>query len=584
MESDANIDMFSKKTSFANILILSSIVLNSLSLILGLIYLTVKVYSIFWEIFDILLILNLAINFVLIYWLKLKINKKTPIGKRLNILIYAYLAYSALALLFMNFGNLLISMSYENGLTNNLFANLLVYLGYFGMFGLGWYLSFIAAMERVNKELWSKEADDSVLIVKKSMGSKIAKYTIISLSYFGLAICIITSVTILFGVQIGHTFGYWGVAASQFALSWGLVIASCTIIILIGKTKKNLIHFYSISALGLVLVIITLLPMLSMPFSSYQAGKNFDNAFNPAFGGNWEEQISPEIEAYFLQSPYYLTQYFLGVEPKDCVVLQDILYFNGSESSFSVDYDILLYFDAYLPLNGGVGLPGENSTIIRIHGGGWSIGDKGRSNMLQMNKYFAAQGYIVFDIQYGLRESDRFKIITPENVQGNFTRDDMVRHIGNFTQYLGNHAAEYGANLSSVFVSGGSAGGQLASITALGISSGLNTSIFGSSLTIKGLIPFYPANRIYEETDVYDNPALLVDINSPACLIFQGTQDGLVKPEVSEALLQAYLDKGNTNCSIIYLLFAGHASDLYFSGNYNQLFLYFMERFLYLFH
>ena len=101
MESDTNFDMFSRKTSFANLLIFSSLVLNSLSLIIGLVYLTVKVYSVFWEIFDVLLILNIAVNFVLVYWLKLKINKKTPVGKRINILIYVYLAYSALALLLL---------------------------------------------------------------------------------------------------------------------------------------------------------------------------------------------------------------------------------------------------------------------------------------------------------------------------------------------------------------------------------------------------------------------------------------------------------------------------------------------------
>jgi hypothetical protein len=58
-----------------------------------------------------------------------------------------------------------------------------------------------------------------------------------------------------------------------------------------------------------------------------------------------------------------------------------------------------------MPLDRGEDLPGQNSTLIRIHGGGWVSGDKGGSNMVQMNKYFAAQGYIVFDIQYGLYDS-----------------------------------------------------------------------------------------------------------------------------------------------------------------------------------
>ena len=44
--------------------------------------------------------------------------------------------------------------------------------------------------------------------------------------------------------------------------------------------------------------------------------------------------------------------------------------------------------------------------------------------------------------------------------------------------YLADHADEYGANLDSVFVSGGSAGGHLTCITALAIANGSFPSIF----------------------------------------------------------------------------------------------------------
>ena len=44
-------------------------------------------------------------------------------------------------------------------------------------------------------------------------------------------------------------------------------------------------------------------------------------------------------------------------------------------------------------------LPGGNSVLIRIHGGGWKSGDKGLMNNAQMNKYYSL--HVVFDIQYG---------------------------------------------------------------------------------------------------------------------------------------------------------------------------------------
>ena len=48
----------------------------------------------------------------------------------------------------------------------------------------------------------------------------------------------------------------------------------------------------------------------------------------------------------------------------------------------------------------------------------------------------------------------------------------MIQHIGNFTQYLASHQSEYDIDLEEgMMISGGSAGGQLASAVALAIDS-----------------------------------------------------------------------------------------------------------------
>ena len=224
-------------------------------------------------------------------------------------------------------------------------------------------------------------------------------------------------------------------------------------------------------------------------------------------------------------------------------------------------------------------LPGGNSVLIRIHGGGWKSGDKGPINNTQMNKYFASQGYVVFDIQYGLNNND---IISPDIIAeqryGDFTVDDMVRHIGIFMKYLADNHEEFNANIDSVFVSGGSAGGNLA------LASGLTNT--NSRISINGLIPFYPANALAQSmgvaaSEAFSDPGLNIDELSPPCLIFQGTHDGLVNSIVTEQLLAEYLNNDNKECAIIYMLYGGHSSDIYFSGYYNQVFLYYMERFMF---
>ena len=394
----------------------------------------------------------------------------------------------------------------------------------------------------------------------------------------GLFLTLIT----LFGASLGQISGVIGMFVAQLGLFLSFIFLSVTITLLKLKNRKTSPRsYYGVAIIGLIISSILLLPLISTPYSIYSGDQNFTEAF-----GSWKSKIPPDIvNQYFLQTPFSIPEYFLGVEIKEFNVSRDVLYFDAD--------GIKLYFDVYRSLGNASDLPGNNSILIRIHGGAKNQGDKGSGNMMEMNKYFAAQGYVVFDIQYGLSNRINIPVAlpTPDYVIGDFGLDDIVSHIGNFTFYLADHAAEYGANLDSVFVSGGSAGGHLTCITALAIANGSFPSIFSENLTIKGYIPYYPNLYIYNETDAINENATqefirpqeyLINETTPPALCFHGEQDGLNKPIHSQTLKNAYTAAGNNHCAIIWFPFAGHANDLYFQGHYNQVFLYFMERFMYL--
>ena len=78
---------------------------------------------------------------------------------------------------------------------------------------------------------------------------------------------------------------------------------------------------------------------------------------------------------YFLSTRFEVPGYYLGIPPESCQEITNVNFYNGT----GVNAGVKLYFDAYLPPNHGkIGSsPGQNSTIIRIHGGGWTTGDKG---------------------------------------------------------------------------------------------------------------------------------------------------------------------------------------------------------------
>jgi acetyl esterase/lipase len=331
--------------------------------------------------------------------------------------------------------------------------------------------------------------------------------------------------------------------------------------------------------LGVISCAIFLLPLATVPHTI----RNADSAFREAFGDAANESSRPE----FMRHPFSLQDYFFGVRTGNFHVIENVLFFEGMTG---VDAGLRLYYDVYMPITDASDLPGQNAILIRIHGGAWVTGSNGSQNYAAINKHFAEQGYVVFDIQYGLNNLNDSLITAavPAHVRGNFDIDDMVRHIGIFTTHLADNAHRYNADLSNVFITGGSAGGQLATAAALGITGGRYTDILDERLHIRGLIPVYPANGLAPSMgiggtpDLVD-PVLLLDEKSPPVLIFQGTHDGVVPPHVATTFLEAHRARSNTPGAIIWLNFAGHGSDFYTPGYFNQVFLYFMERFMYQF-
>jgi acetyl esterase/lipase len=548
--------------------------LNSICIILGIVYIITPTYSILWDIFGILLSITLFENLFLAYFTSVRVNKSTKLGNRINLFCYMNILFTILAYLCMIIGNILLSSSLSYRLIDNLGAYTLIHLCFFGILIFALSMSIINIKNNKNKTLWNLSQETTANRKRRNIRFRRNLKRILTVfSRITFIIGILFGIVIVFGsFEILTTF--IAIISAQFGVFFSLIFFANTILLL--KLKgPNLSRrkFYRNATIGTIVAFLLIMPLALTNITISNAEKNF----SAVFGESWDTKISAEVKQYFLKTPYTTPSYFLGIPSKECLIERNTLFYSGE--------GINLYFDAYMPLDGGENLPGQNSTIIRIHGGSWIMGDKGTFNMLQMNKYFAAQGYVVFDIQYGLRDS----LITPKYKAGDFNVDDMVRHIGIFTKYLSNHFVEYGANLDSVFLSGGSAGGHLTCAASLAATSGVYPELFSPDLNIKGYIPFYPANGLLNFFGIsgkeeFLNPEIMIESNSPPCLIFQGTHDIINYFGIVNSFRNAYLAHGNQECSIIWMLLGGHACDFYFSGYYNQIFLYYMERFLYLYH
>lgn len=138
--------------------------------------------------------------------------------------------------------------------------------------------------------------------------------------------------------------------------------------------------------------------------------------------------------------------------------------------------------------------PQNCPTLLQIHGGGWVIGSKneqGRPLMLQM----ASRGWVCFSVDYRLSPHATF----PDHLI------DIKRAI----EWIRQHGAEYGANPDFLVVTGGSAGGHLAALTALTANDPEYQPGFQSADTsVSACVPFYGVYDFTDRHKIYRNPGL----------------------------------------------------------------------------
>ncbi|MFL2077199.1 alpha/beta hydrolase [Marinilactibacillus psychrotolerans] len=530
-------------------------IMNIVSVLLSILYLVFPIGTVYLNGYGLLLIVTLTGNII-----------ASVIGSQSIKIDYTYLILSGVGLIAVMLLNTVASLSPTNASSRSILSIGILFL----MIILGAIVTRTPHIKRSTRGLFLAQRQSE----KKT--NKVIRIILILL----LSIVLLIGAFLAFVIVTGIDVGLVQVVISQYSLFYSLIFLSIAGLLLkISKVKLRSIIGVLISFSGISLFVLFNLPLFTIPSLLNESETNYTEAF----GEEWK--TIGEDDSLFMSSPISIPGYFFGIPSTDYNVTEDILFYEGTEG---VDEGLELRFDVYTPTVDAAQLPGEGSTLIRIHGGGWNSGSKGAENFAQVNKYFAAQGYVVFDVQYGLNDQEQFVefATVPDEVSGNFSIDDMVRHLGIFSTYLADHHEEYSANIDSVFVSGGSAGGHLANALALGLSSGEYTALLDDRLTVNGIIPIYPANGLagYQDITGEDelvDPALLVEEDSPPALVYQGQHDTIVDPRVAENFKAAYLENGNTEIAIIRMPYGEHASDLYFPGFYSQTFIYYMERFMY---
>lgn len=178
----------------------------------------------------------------------------------------------------------------------------------------------------------------------------------------------------------------------------------------------------------------------------------------------------------------------------------------GGRANIKADVEI----DSYYQFDGeDIGLSlwtPKNTTepapiVVFIHGGGWASGDRFMKYVTGHCQYFADKGYLTVSIDYPLSTDDRHLWDKQEEI------------VGRAVAWVAEHAKEYGGDKDQIFLTGESAGGNLAINVATRINNGSIGEIIGQEIpSIKAIAALYPATEptiVYYDADPLYKPTLL---------------------------------------------------------------------------
>lgn len=240
------------------------------------------------------------------------------------------------------------------------------------------------------------------------------------------------------------------------------------------------------------------------------------------------------------------------------------------QSKFNVEYykdgNKNLMYDVYYSEK----KPTKAPVLVRIHGGG---NNKGITNNIEYNKYFASIGYVVYDIQIGNETIDTVEVKL---------FDDYIVNIGRFFAYAKDNSQDLNADFNNSFITGSSFGGGVSISAGILLSNSGYENALPEGVKLKGIIPtvtaLYNYSYIGDDTQGYLWPSY-IDVNTPPMLIFSATHDGVADPYNAYLAKQILTLKGKKS-AVIDMKYGRHGIDMHFPNENVQLLLYLTERFI----
>jgi len=349
----------------------------------------------------------------------------------------------------------------------------------------------------------------------------------------------------------GYQIWLFSVAVSEWSL-WFAALALLGIIAgLFSRTVNGQGNLWLLSSvIGSLAFIISLYPFFSV--LSIAREQNISLSLKTYFNGIWKESNSSAKE------------------------LKDFTTYTYAHADGEG-----LQLDVYLPTVNAA----NGASVIVVHEGSWNGG--ARSDFPQWNRWLAAQGYTVFDIDYRVAPQPNYLTATGD--------------VKCAVRWVKSHAAEFKISPERISLLGRSAGAHLALLAAYSAGDArLPATCAEENVTnenVRAVVSFYaptdlpwaydnPANRLvidgpatlsrflggspHESNEIRErfilaSPVARISSATPPTLLIHGGQDQLVRSE-NMTRLAGKLKEANATHKTLFIPYAQHGFDYNFNG------------------
>lgn len=296
---------------------------------------------------------------------------------------------------------------------------------------------------------------------------------------------------------------------------------------------------------------------------SHRSRRTFEAALDDCFGGDHVDRLRERHDDLDWRTPLRRLAWPFHLSGAGLVVHRDLPY--------EPDHGSRGRLDVYRP----AGDVGGRPVLLQVHGGAWTIGDKGRQG-LPLMRHLASRGWVCVAPNYRLSPRAAF----PEHLV------DVKRAIA----WVREHIHEYGGDPSFLAITGGSAGGHLATLAALTANDPRYQPGFEDADTsLQAAVPFYAVYDVagvtgraavvlrdrfigprvmfadpHADRDLFEraSPLLQVGPDAPPFYVIHGANDTLIPVGQARAFVAALRRAGGAPVAYCELPGTQHAFDV----------------------